>query len=158
MIPVFIVSALLASHRAPPCPDCTQKDAVALARVVAHEAGFDAPDLVPIYEVLMRTRARVRKVSGGRGSLSFAADQYSGVATGARKARDDLDRWSAGLSTESAFLGLVAKGMELFKAGAPSPCPVAPHHWGGPMDRPRARAMGMRRIECGTKNDFYLLK
>ena len=156
----LVVTANLLFHSVPRCQDCTPRDAQVVARVIAHEARFDSPDdEAGIYEVLMRTRARVRAVSKGRGSLAFAADQYSGVATGARTARDDLDRWSAGLRDENAYTELVARVTDLFRGEARSPCPVPPHHWGGPMDVPRARRMGFRRIPCGSsRNDFYLMR
>ena len=156
---MFFIS--LIHHLTPTCEDCTHADAVRVAQVVAHEARFDSPpDMLAIYEVLFRTRQIIRAVSKGKGTMVFAADQYSGVATGSKPPRDDLDAWAQRLPTshEPSFFVLVRQVETLFLSPQVSPCLLPPRHWGGAMDRPRARAMRFVAIPCaGTKNDFYAL-
>ena len=160
MTPAILLIA--SQHMTPTCLDCTHKDAIALAQVVAHEARFDSwPDALGIYEVLYRTRAIIRAKSKGKGSLAYAANAYSGIATGSKLPTSDLDSWSSELprTTNREFWILVERAETLFRSPEFSPCLFSePRHWGGPMDRPRARRMGFQKIQCGsTKNDFYIL-
>lgn len=156
-----------------------EPDHVLLARVCAHEAGFDANvDCEAIHAVLQRVAAR----SGH--SYRAAAFAYSGVALRGASRRsyvaqlDERGRepaswprmvtvcrrgtcrvvqhapWSA---YRERWLALVARAERIVAGAVAHSCDEEPDDWGGVADRERAARLGLRRISCGeTRNDFYV--
>lgn len=146
-------------------------DALVLARLCVSEAGlgcWETGDGAAIYSVLRARAAR-------RGhTWRTAARSYSPHVTGRLAPRTPRGAWVAQLREDgeqpagwparapwSAYrerwLGVLAEARRVVAEGVASPCAEQPEHWGGRVDRERARRLGMRRVDCGpTRNDFYV--
>ena len=145
-------------------------DALLLARLCVSEAGWDCwqtGDGAAIYDVL-RTRSAAR-----RQTWRTAARSYAPHVGGRLAPRTARGRWVAQLREDgeqpagwparaswSAYrerwLGVLAEARRVVAEGVVSPCSERVEHWGGVVDRERARRLGMRRVDCGpTRNDFY---
>lgn len=166
---------MLARGCAMPAPAAAQRhrdgDALLLARICVSEASWacmETGDGAAIYHVLRYRAAR-------RGQpWRVAARAYSPRATGTIAPRTPRGAWVAQLREDgrqpdawpsrvswSAYrerwLSVLAEARRVVAEGVASPCAEQPEHWGGRVDRERARRLGMRRIECGpTRNDFYV--
>lgn len=179
-----LVLVLLAAFgaRAQEIPVEASRDGLMLARICAHEAGWNADesgDCAAIHEVLWRN-SRFRGMSYR--SLGFA---YSGrllrgetrrsyhaelTADGATPPGWPLGAWvadSGGLTFRAGpawsnfrprWLELVAHA-EWLVAQDPddvSPCEVPVDDWGGAIDAARAERLALIPVECGdTHNTFY---
>lgn len=141
-------------------------DALTLARVCAHEAGWSAfADCAAIYDVLRGGAARYGM------SLTAYAHSYSGRALRAQTSRP----WVATLRADggepvawpasygpwaryrASWLALLDYARALVAGTVSSDCEEPPHDWGGDMDSDRAERLGLIPIECGqTRNRFYL--
>lgn len=163
-------------------PRVGRDDDLLLARICAHEAGFDADetgDCAAIHEVLYRGAVRQGL------SYSAFAHSYSGRALRGETRRSyyaELDRdgrrparWPAGswASVEgtmrfvpgpswsrysAAWLELLAHAAFLVARHPDdvSPCECPVDDWGGAVDRARAERLGLVEVDCGeTRNDFY---
>lgn len=131
-------------------------DGLDLARGAAHECGLDcsADEVAAIYAVATRVprrapmRAQMRRFFSGATSRPY----YLHLERAAARPRDwpgpwAAERWGALLAVADA----VVRGELVHR------CSVPPAHWGGRVDRRRARAMRFVRVDCGqTANDFYV--
>lgn len=180
---LLIITVLLALITAPVTAQRAAHDALLLARICAHEAGWEADetgDCAAIHEVLWRGAMRE-----GMSYRSFA-HAYSGRALRGETSRryfaylnergEEPAYWpryysrrgSDGLSHLSVvppfshyrrqWLELLeyARGIVGQHPDDVSPCASPVHDWGGSMDRERAQRIGLLEVECGdTRNDFY---
>lgn len=158
---LFVVlssSVAAAQHR--------ESDAVVLARVCAHEAGWSAlADCAAIYDVIWSGAAR-----HGMSFRSYAY-AYSGRALRGQTSRP----WAGALREDgrepvgwpmrgpswsgyrAQWLALLDYARALVAGDAASTCAQTPHDWGGDMDSERASRLGLIPVDCGTtRNHFYL--
>jgi len=178
MIRYLLVALLLASSTA--SAQRRDSDALVLARVCAHEAGWDAlEDCAAIHAVLsggaerhgMTLRAYAYAYSGRalRGQTSrpwMAALREDGSEpAGWPRVRYVVRRdgsaraaahpaWSG---YRAQWLALLAYARLLVAGDVASSCVEPPHDWGGSMDAARATRIGLIPVSCGgTRNQFYL--
>lgn len=156
-----------------------EPDALVLARVCAHEAGWDAlDDCAAIYDVLrggaerhgMTLRAYAYAYSGRalRGQTSRpwmgALREDGGEPLGWPSMR--LVRMPGGVSRverhpswsgyRAQWLALLDYARALVSGAVVSRCEEPPHDWGGSMDHERAERIGLIPVVCGeTRNTFY---
>lgn len=159
--------SLLSGVAAGQAPD----DALLLARVCIHEAGWeDTGDCEAIHAVILGVSER-RGISYRRAAFAYAGgalDRHGAKAWAAEltpACREPAswpdpphNGWPAYVDRcRAAF----ARAREVYEGTRSHACPADPHDWGGPIDRPRARRLGLIRIDCSagdveTLNDFYL--
>lgn len=141
-----------------------EADALVLARVCVHEAGWTSiADCAAIHEVLRNGAERTH--------MSFAsyAHAYSGRALAGRTTRP----WVIELHASGAaphgitsgqwharradWLALLEHARSIVAGDEASGCAEPVHDWGSPThDRERARRLGLVPVDCGdTRNDFY---
>lgn len=143
------------------------RDELALAQVAWSECGVDcSSDEVAALGAVLRARC-------ARCSIATVARLYSSRVfdvnrTDARAflahLRIDGDRplrfppslsWSRHRDRWLALLGTAAR---VVRGELEHRCTQPPAHWGGIVDRARARRMRLVRVDCGaTRNDFYVL-
>lgn len=179
IITLFVLVFVAPTH----AQRASSRDALILARVCAHEAGWNAHetgDCAAIHEVLWRGAIRE-----GMSYRAFA-HAYSGRALRGETSRryfaylDERGsepaywpryysrRGSGGIVHMSVvppfshyrrqWLDLLeyARGIVTQDPDDVSPCASPVHDWGGSMDRERANRIGLIEVECGnTRNDFY---
>lgn len=142
-----IVFALLAFGLVTACARVAfADDGLDLARVGVHESGprVTADELAAFWLVATRIPGR-RHPLQSQCRLLFSGQ--SPRAAEAMRVRRGSPRWSALLAVADA----VVAGTITHRCAEPG---VA--HWGGRMDRARARRQGFIRVDCGdTRNDFY---
>ena len=181
---IFVVITLLvALITAPVAAQRAVRDGLLLARICAHEAGWDADDTgdcAAIHEVLWRGAQRegmsYRSYAYAYAGRALRGETSRGYFAALNEAGDQPSTWpryrTIRRSDGSRILGVVppfshyrAQWLELLAyanriVAAPpddsSPCASPVHDWGGAMDRDRAARIGLIEIECGdTRNDFY---
>lgn len=150
--------------------DVRDRDALALARVCVHEAGFTSPDdCSAIHAVLARVIERIQGIR----TIAAAAELYSPRATGRVTPRTDLDRWVQQLNLRATKPPAFGYSWELNRprwierleqarrllAGTESHrCELPITHWGAPSggDLERATRARWTRVNCGeTRNAFW---
>lgn len=177
----LILVVLILVFGAGPAPTEAQADPdyLLLARICAHEAGWDAfNDCPAIYAVLMRNAERHGY------SFRSAAYAYSGRALRGETSRSYYaglneegtrpEGWPATvwvrrgdvMVTESGpawsnyrdrWLALLAHARAIVAGDVTHSCAETPDDWGGRVDRRRAATIGLIEIDCGdTRNDFYV--
>lgn len=146
------------------------RDALALARVCVHEAGFMSPDdCSAIHAVLVRVTQRIQGIR----TIAAAAELYSPRATGRVTPRTELDRWvqqlnlratkppSFGYSWElnrPRWLERIEQARRLLAGTDTHRCEAPITHWGAPQggDLERATRARWTRVNCGeTRNAFW---
>ena len=156
-----------------------ESDALVLARVCAHEAGWDAlADCSAIYDVLrggaerhgMTMRAFAHAYSGRalRGQTSrpwMAALREDGAEpAGWPRTRYVVQRDGSARASahppwsgyRGQWLALLNHARALISGRVHSACEEPPHDWGGDMDHARAERIGLIPVSCGdTRNTFY---
>ena len=162
----------------------TPRSAAWLARLMASEGGWDSTaDHAAVAWTITR---RLEVLSGPRRRrpfrtldaviLRYARGFVSGRLRRQRWIRElELDgergaSWPAHVpwarprgrlpSRRSAFLAIAARARAHLAGELPNPCERVPDHWGGPMDRGRARGLldsgAWEIVDCGeTGNEFY---
>lgn len=143
----------------------SDSDALLLARVCVHEAGFDSTEDCSAIAVVLRRLAERQNAPFARAAFAYSGRALRGLtrrsyvaqldATGARPRG-----WSRGLDWEGDYrarwLELLAYCERVLRGEERSDCAEPPDDWGGRMDRERAQRLGLVEVDCGeTRNDFY---
>jgi len=172
--------AVLMLTATPAAAQRRDSDALVLARVCAHEAGWESlSDCSAIYEVLrggaerhgMTLRAYAYAYSGRalRGQTSrpwMAALREDGAEpAGWPRTRYVVQRDGSARASahppwsgyRAQWMALLAHARGLLAGEVASSCVEPPHDWGGSMDAARATRIGLVPVDCGvTRNRFYL--
>ena len=158
-----------------------EPDALLLARICAHEAGWEARgECAAIYDVLLRVAERHGMTFRGaayaysgralRGSTNrawvsqldeagTAPSSWPTIRTVCRRAGEpcSVERHAPWVSYRRPWLDLLDHARSIVRGDVASPCASRPDDWGGAMDRDRASRIGLVEVDCGeTRNDFYV--
>lgn len=162
LLALFLLLGTASSARAQ--ESSRPSDALILARVCVHEAGFDSTeDCSAIADVLRRLADRL-DTTFWRAALAYSGRVLRGDTrrawasvldeTGTRPRGWGALDWDG--DYRGRWLELLAYCERVMRGEEASDCDEPPDDWGGSVDRARAERLGLIEIHCGeTRNDFY---
>ncbi len=133
-------------------------EALALARLTVHEAGWDSPADVGLIHGVLRGIQERDRVSFRR-AVELASPPWARGATAPRwalalRADGEQPRWWAAASWPAhrdRWLALLEHARRVVGGEIPGPCREPPRVWGSPEDVARGLERGRRWIDAGCE-------